>query len=245
MHELKGKAVLITGAAKRIGRHIALAFAKAGADVAITYLSSERQAQQTLVDMAGGGGRTLAVRCDVSDEASVKAAVREVVKEFGGLDVLVNNAGLYETVDLDQISPEQWDRMFAANARGPFLVAKAALRPLRRRRGRIINIGSLGGERAWTEHGHYCASKAALSMLTKVMAKAWAPQVAVNCVSPGMIDMTGKEPNSFVRKVAKKTPMKRAGRAGDVVEVVQYLATATHFLTGQTIVVDGGLGLAS
>jgi 3-oxoacyl-[acyl-carrier protein] reductase/pteridine reductase len=133
--------------------------------------------------------------------------------------------------------------MFATNARGPFLVSRAALPYLRRRTGRIINIGSLGGSRPWATHAHYCASKAALAMLTQVMAKALAPQVTVNCVAPGMISMGESRDPAYVRKIARQTPMKRAGTPADVVEAVVFLASATPFITGQVLGVDGGLGL--
>ncbi len=244
MDPLKGKSVLISGGARRIGRHIALAMARAGADVAFTYLTSERAAHQTLADISGLGGRTLSLLCDVSDPDSVRATLKEVLYEFGRLDVLVNNAALFETVEFEQMTAAQWDRMFAANARGPFLTSQAAAPALRRRRGRIINIGSLGGVRPWAEHAHYCASKAAVVMLTEVMAKALAPRIAVNCVAPGMIHMSeGKQTRSY-RRIALRTPMKRAGNAADVLDAVMFFATATHFITGQTLIVDGGLSLA-
>ena len=243
MQELKGKAVLVTGGAKRIGREIALTLARAGADVAITYLGSERQARHTVTDLASLGVRALALRCDVREEKSVQAAVKELRRELGGLDVLVNNAGTYETVDFDKITVAQWDAMFATNTRGPFLVARAAAKLLRARKGRIINLGSLGGLRPWVEHAHYCASKAALTMLTEVMAKALAPEIAVNSVAPGMISMGESKAAAFFKHVAAKTPMKRAGRADEVAAAVRFYASAPHFITGTTLVVDGGLGL--
>ncbi len=243
MTDLAGKTALITGAARRIGREIALGLARAGAHVAITYLSSRAEAQRTREEIAALGVRALAVPCDVRHERSVDSALRRVLQEFGKLDLLVNNAALYETVSLEQITPAQWDTMFATNARGPFLVARAALPALRRSKGRIINIGSLGGLRPWVEHAHYCASKSALHMLTELMAKAWAPQVVVNCVASGMIHASQTKPSAFLRRVAAKTPMRRAGSSADVVDAVLYFATATRFITGQVLVVDGGLGL--
>ncbi len=245
MAELTGKSALVTGAAKRIGREIALGLARAGANVAITYRSSKAEAQRTQAELAACGVRALAIPCDVRSERSVDSALRRVLKEFGRLDLLVNNAALYETVPIGEITPAQWDAMFATNARGPFLVARAALPALRRSEGRIINIGSLGGVRPWVEHAHYCASKAALHMLTLVMAKAWAPQVAVNCVAPGMIHAAHRKPSAFLRRIAAKTPMRRAGAASDVVEAVLFLATATRFITGEVLVVDGGLGIST
>ncbi|MGH9670359.1 MAG: SDR family NAD(P)-dependent oxidoreductase [Terriglobales bacterium] len=245
---LKGKAALVTGGARRIGREIALELARAGADVAITYLTSQKQAQQTLVDLAGFGVRALALRCDVRDAKSARAAVKEVVREFGGLDLLVNNAAVYESVAWEKMTAAQWDAMFAANARGPFLMTQAATAALRRRRGRVINLGSLGGLRPWPSHAHYCASKAALTMLTQVMARALAPRVAVNCVAPGMIETgdskrASAEHRALMKRLASKTPMRRAGTSAEVAAAVLFFASAPHFITGQTLVVDGGLGL--
>ena len=167
---LAGKVALVTGAAKRLGRVTALALAEAGADVAVTFLKSAREVQRTAKDIEKTGVRTRAVRCDVTDLRSVRAAVKEAVRKLGGLDILINNAGRYETVGFDDLKLEQWDAMFATNVRGPFLVSKEALPHLRKRRGRIINLGSLGGLRPWASSAHYCSSKAALHMLTKVMA---------------------------------------------------------------------------
>jgi NAD(P)-dependent dehydrogenase (short-subunit alcohol dehydrogenase family) len=238
---LAGKRALVTGGAKRIGRALALALAEAGAGVAITYRGSEKDAQKTAADLQALGVKALAVACDVRNEGSVKAAVAEVVTAFGGLDVLVNNAGAFETVALQDIRVEEGDAMFATNTRGPFLVAKAAFPALREARGRIINIGSLGGIHPWATHAHYCTSKAALHMLSHTMAKAWAPEISVNCVAPGMI-VTG-EVGAGYETFAERTPMKRNGQAEDVAAAVLFFATGPHFITGQLLAVDGGLGL--
>jgi 3-oxoacyl-[acyl-carrier protein] reductase/pteridine reductase len=240
---LAGKVALITGAAKRLGRASALALADAGADVAITFMKSEREAQRTAKDVEKAGVRGLALRCDVTDPKQVRAVVGQVVRQFGALDILVNNAGNYETVTFEDLSLQQWDAIFATNVRGPFLVSKEALTYLRKRKGRIINLGSLGGLRPWASHAHYCSSKAALHMLTKVMAKALAPEIAVNCVAPGMIDLGEKSAAEFMKRMAKQTPMKRNGAAEDVAAAVAFFAAAPHFITGQVMFVDGGLGL--
>jgi NAD(P)-dependent dehydrogenase (short-subunit alcohol dehydrogenase family) len=240
---LAGKTVLITGAAKRLGRASALALARAGADVAITFLRSAREAQHTVIDLSAVGVRAVALRCDITDQKSVRAAVKETVKELGGIDILINNAANYETVEFDELTVQQWDAIFASNARGPFLVSREVLPALRERKGKIINLGSLGGLQPWATHAHYCSSKAAVHMLTKVMAKALAPEIAVNCVAPGMIDLGEKSAAAFMRKMAKQTPMRRNGTAEDVASAIMFFATAPHFITGQVLTVDGGLGL--
>jgi NAD(P)-dependent dehydrogenase (short-subunit alcohol dehydrogenase family) len=238
---LAGKRAFVTGGAKRIGRALALELAEAGADVAITYLVSEAEALATVSDLQAYGGRALAVRCDLREESSVAEAMAAAVEGMGGLDVLVNNAGAFETVALEKISVAEWDAMFEVNTRGPFLVAKAAHPHLKAARGRIVNIGSLGGLHPWPTHAHYCTSKAALHMLSQTMAKAWAPEISVNCVAPGMIVMG--EVNPAYEEFALKTPMERNGRAEDVAAAVLFFATGPHFITGQLLAVDGGLGL--
>jgi len=240
---LDKKIVLVTGAAKRLGRATALAAARNGADVAITYLESERAARGLVGELAGHGGAALAVRCDITDEISVREMVKEVAAELGGIDVLVNNAANYETARFGDLTVAQWDAIFASNARGPFLVSREALPYLRKRKGRIVNMGSLGGLRPWATHAHYCSSKAALHMLTKVMAKALAPEISVNAVAPGMIDLGEKSAAAFMRRMARETPMRRNGTGEEIAAAVMFFATAPKFITGQVLAVDGGLGL--
>ncbi len=241
MHALNGKVALVTGAARKIGRVLARTLAEAGADVAITYRESDTAAQQTLRELGLTGQRSMALRCDVRDPASVRAAVAAVVDEFGRVDLLVNNAGMFATAPLESISVEQWDEMFETNTRGAFLMAQAAHPQLKARRGRIINIGSLGGSHPWATHAHYSTSKAALHMLTQTMSKAFAPEISVNCVAPGMI--TNGEVHPDYEHFAAKTPMGRNGKPEDVAAAVLFFATGPHFITGQVLGVDGGLGL--
>jgi NAD(P)-dependent dehydrogenase (short-subunit alcohol dehydrogenase family) len=241
---LKGKTVLITGAARRLGRAMALAMAGAGANVAFTYHSSVDEARETLRRIEAQGAQALALQCDLRDEKSLERAIAQTRERFARLDVLVNNAGVFQTAKLEEITAAQWDDVFAVNVRAPFLAAKYCISSLRQHRGRIINLGSLGGEKPWTTHAHYCSSKAALHMLTQVMAKALAPEIAVNCVAPGMIDAGGADRYpELLQRVAEQTPMKKAGTPEDVVSAVMYFATAPHFITGQVLTVDGGLGL--
>ena len=241
MSKLQGKVALVTGAAKRIGRAIALALAKEGANVAITYRKSGEQAAQTVHALEALGVRAVAVRANLREPESIREAVRRAAAEFGAIDILVNNAGRFETATMEDISVEQWDAMFDINTRAPFLAAQAALPYLKAGRGRIINLGSLGGTHPWPTHAHYCTSKAALHMLTRTMSKAFAPEVSVNCVAPGMI-VQGEVAAEY-QHFARKTPMQRNGSAQDVAEAVLFFATGPHFITGQILGVDGGLGL--
>jgi 3-oxoacyl-[acyl-carrier protein] reductase/pteridine reductase len=238
---LTGTTALVTGAAKRIGRAIALELAAHGANVAITYLGSQSESEDTVRALATFDVAVMAVRCDLRDPLSIEQAVAAVAEEFGQIDLLVNNAGTFESVALENISVEQWDAMFTTNTRAPFLMAKAAYTHLRAAKGRIINIGSLGGLHPWATHAHYCTSKAALHMLSQTMAKAWAPEISVNCIAPGMI-VQGEVDEAY-QQFARKTPMQRNGTAGDVAAAAVFFATAPHFITGQLLAVDGGLGL--
>ncbi len=258
---LAGKSVLVTGGARRIGRAIALTLAHAGADVAVSYRASQPEAEQTADAIVALGRRALPIPCDVRSEPSVRAAVAQTIATFGRLDLLVNNAAVFASAALESLPLDQWDAVFETNARGHFLVAREALPHLRAVQGRIVNIGSLGGLHAWAGHAHYCASKAALHMLTQAMAKAFAPEVCVNCVAPGWIEFpTSPEfPESpaalsvasarsagarEAARFAARTPMGRNGAASDVAQAVLFFASGPHFITGQTLAVDGGLGLS-
>jgi 3-oxoacyl-[acyl-carrier protein] reductase/pteridine reductase len=239
---LQGKRALVTGGARRIGRGLAMALARAGANVAITYRGSVEEAEHVVIDLGSLGVQALAIGCDVHHEWSVENAVNDATLALGGLDILINNAGRFETEALERITLEQWDEMFATNTRGPFLMGRHAYPHLKRTRGRIINIGSLGGIHPWATHAHYSTSKAALHMLSQTMAKAWAPEISVNCVAPGMI-VTGGEISAGYEHFAAKTPMKRNGTIDDVAAAALFFATGPHFITGQILAVDGGLGL--
>jgi len=241
MKPLQGRAAVVTGAAKRIGRSLALSLAEAGADVAITWRQSESQARQTVADLKALGVRAAAYQVDLRDPAQIGSGIAAAASHFGRLDILVNNAGRYETAALKDITVEQWDAMFDTNTRGPFLAAQAAYPHLRAAHGRIVNIGSLGGLHPWPTHAHYSTSKAALHMLTRTMSRAFAPEISVNCVAPGMI-VNGEVAEEY-ESFARRTPMQRNGTAQDVAAAVLFFATGPHFITGQILSVDGGLGL--
>ncbi len=240
---LEGQVALITGGARRIGRAIALDLAAAGARIALTYRSSRADAEHTAELVAGAGGEVWLRRLDVTREAAIAATLRQLEKKWGRLDLLVNNAGLYEAGDLATLPRARWDRMLAANLTGPFLVSQAALPLLRHARpGRIIHLASLGGVHAFSQHPHYSVSKAGLIHLTKVMARALAPAIQVNAVAPGLIS-TVSAPRGWEARLVARTPARRAGAPGDVAEAVRFFATCSAFITGQVLLVDGGLSL--
>jgi len=244
---LAGKTALVTGGARRIGRALTLRLAAAGVNIAFTWRASSAEAAETLKLLVASGTDALALTCDLTLEASTEAAVAATVAHFGGVDILVNNAAVFESAPLESITVEQWDRVFATNVRGPFLAAKAAYSSLKERHGRIVNIGSLGGRIPFAGHAHYSASKAALHMLTLTMAKAWAPEISVNCVAPGWIELEDApvDEQAQAAHFAAKTPMQRNGSAEDVAEAVLHFCTCSQFITGQILTVDGGLGLNS
>jgi 3-oxoacyl-[acyl-carrier protein] reductase/pteridine reductase len=182
------------------------------------------------------------VVCDVRSEASVQAAIAAAAAFHGRLDVVVNNAAVFASAPLERISLEQWDEVFNTNVRGPFLVTREAVPHLRAVQGRIVNIGSLGGIHAWANHAHYCASKAALHMLTQGMAKAFAPEVSVNCVAPGWVELD-ESVDVEAARFAARTPMGRNATAEEIAAAVLFFAAGSGFVTGQILTVDGGLGL--
>ncbi len=185
---------MVTGGARRIGREIALALARAGSDVAITYRKSQAEAHQTVGEIESLGRRALAVQCEVRSEHSVRAAIAAVAGGFGRLDVLVNNAAVFESGALESISLEAWDAVFETNARGPFLVAREALTHLRSVEGRIVNIGSLGGSRAWAGHAHYCGSKSLMIRHTPTLSFALDTSIEHGVRLTQLIDSVNKPP---------------------------------------------------
>ena len=232
---------LVTGGVKRIGKELALSLARAGMHVAVTYRESSQDALATVEAIEAMGVRALALELDVRSEANVRWAVEETIREFGVLTVLVNNAAIFESSELEKITLDRWDAVFETNTRGPFLMAREALPYLKASQGRIINLGSLGGSQPWATHAHYCASKAALHMLTQTMAKAFAPEISVNCVAPGYIEIG--DPGKTGEHFAAKTPMGRNGTVEEIAAAVKFFALGPHFITGQILTVDGGLGL--
>ena len=235
---MNGKVILVTGGAKRIGRSIALALAREGARLAIHYNHSEAEALATAAEC----GNAAVFRANLESVRGIRALVDSVASHFGRLDGLVNNAARFTKFDPLQIEEKDWDFIHDVNLKSVFFACQAAARVmLAANGGHIVNISSLGALRPWQDHAHYCSSKAGVVMLTKCLAKAWAPKIAVNTVAPGVIPF-GKTDERTERFIAA-TPAGRAGTGEEIAEAVLFFLKSTPFITGQLIAVDGGLSL--
>jgi NAD(P)-dependent dehydrogenase (short-subunit alcohol dehydrogenase family) len=236
MDSLKDRVILVTGAAKRIGRGIALRLAREGARVAIHYNGSEKEARATAAEC----GNAPVFQANLEKVSEIEALFANVEAHFGHIDGLVNNAARFTRFDPLQITEADWDFIHSVNLKATFFCCQqAAKRMVPRGSGRIVNMSSLGGLRAWPEHAHYCASKAGVIMLTRALAQAFAPSVTVNSVAPGVIPFD--PPDERVQRLIARTPAGRAGTADEIADAVVFFLTATNFITGQVIAVDGGL----
>ncbi len=243
-------AALVTGAATGIGRSAALALARNGYDVVVNFSRSEKAARATAGDAEAVGARTLLYRCDVSDDGGVRAMLEATEKTFGRLDALINNAGItiaVEPKNLDGVTVEDWNRLFAVNVLGLFLVTRAAAPLLRKSpNGCIVNTCSIAGLRPSAQALPYAASKAAVANLTKTLANALGPEIRVNAVAPGWLEgdwmkkMLGENYDGLMARRAKYTPLKRCCTADDVAESMMSLILSNRFVTGEIIIVDGG-----
>jgi 3-oxoacyl-[acyl-carrier protein] reductase/pteridine reductase len=237
--KLAGRVALVTGAAKRIGRSIALELAQRGADVIVNYRSSRTEVELVVAEVVKMGRRAIAVQADVSLRPEVQHMISRVEKEFGRLDILVNNAGMFQHVPFNEITDEQWNGIIATNLTSQFLCAQIATPLLKTSgRGRIINLASLGGLLAWPGYTHYCVSKAGVISLTRCLARALAPDITVNAVAPGTITFEG-DAAELESDFVKRAPLRRTGKGSDIAEAVAFLAES-DFITGQVLVVDGG-----
>jgi 3-oxoacyl-[acyl-carrier protein] reductase len=247
MAEKKHKVALVTGSATGIGRACALRFAENGFDVVVNYSRSEAEARETLGLVEACGVKGLLVQCDVGSDAAVRDMLHTIEREFGRLDVLVNNAGTTWFIDhknLEELTEEKWDRILQVNLKGPFFCIRAAVPLLRKSGGgAIVSVSSVAGLSGDGSSIAYAASKGALNTMTKSLARALGPEIRVNAVCPGPVDtrwlravMTGEE----LEKRTTHFPMQRAAQPEDIADAVIYLATGTSLTTGQCLVVDGG-----
>ncbi len=235
----KPPVALITGGAIRVGRALALGLAAEGYDVAINYHGSEAEAETASRGVEELGRRAIVLPGDVSRAEDVEQIARGVADEFGRLDLLVNNASLFQSADLLEIEESEWDRVMAVNLKGPFLMVKATAEFLTRAGGRVVNLVDLSAFRPWVDHPHHSVSKAALLQLTRVMARALAPSVRVNAIAPGAVLLPEHYDDTKRERSRTRSALGTLGSPEDVVRTVLFLERSP-FITGEVIVVDGG-----
>jgi len=239
---LAGKAVLVTGAARRVGAALAAAFHAAGARVAVHYRGSKAEADARVAEFnAARTDSARAFQADLNDPAACERLVEAVLRDFGRLDVLVNNASSFYPTPVGSITPDQFDDLIGSNLRAPLFLAQAAAPELGRREGLILNIADIHGLKPLTRHAVYCAAKAALIMLTRSLARELGPAVRVNAIAPGPVlwPESGVDPE-LRRRIVERTALKRAGTPADVAKAALFFATDAPFVTGEVLSVDGG-----
>jgi NAD(P)-dependent dehydrogenase (short-subunit alcohol dehydrogenase family) len=235
---LQDRVILVTGAARRIGRAIAVRLAREGARVAVHYSSSEADARCT-AEQSGGE----LFRADLTSVDEIVRLFDDVAGRFGRLDGLVNNAARFTRLNALEITEADWDFVHSVNLKAVFFCCQQAAKVMRSGEGgHIVNISSLGGLRPWPDHVHYCASKAGVIHLTRALAVALAPSISVNSVAPGVVPFEEAD-NPEIQRFVARTPAKRAGTGEDIADAVVYFLQSSRFVTGQILAVDGGLGL--
>jgi NAD(P)-dependent dehydrogenase (short-subunit alcohol dehydrogenase family) len=233
---MSAQTVLVTGGAKRIGRVIAIELARQGFSVAIHYGNSKAEAEAVARECGGAP----IFQADLAKVDEIRRLFHDVQTKIGPLNCLVNNAARFTRIDPLNVTEADWDFIHDVNLKATFFCCQEGARQMKALgAGRIVNISSLGGIRPWAEHSHYCASKAGVIMLTKALSKAFAPQITVNSVAPGVISFN--DVDARVQAMIDATPMQRAGKPEEVAEAVHFFLTAPTFITGQIMAVDGGL----
>lgn len=235
---LHGRVALVTGSARRIGRAVALRLAREGADIVIHFFLSWEEAQETAREIRALGRRAVIRKANLEKLSDIEHLIAEVQKQFGRLDILVNNAALFQTGRLGDVAEMHWDMVLDTNLKAQFFCAQAAAPLLKESRGAIINFASLGGLLAWPGHIPYCVSKAGVIMLTRCLARALAPEVRVNAIAPGTISMAG-DPPEWEADYIRLAPLRRTGTPDEIAGGVSFLIHST-FMTGQVLVLDGG-----
>jgi len=247
MSKLKDKVAVVTGASKGIGAAIAKALAAEGASVVVNYASSKEGAERVVADIAKTGGKAVAVQGDVAKQADVQRIFAETQKKFGKLDVLVNNAGVYEWSPLGEITEEQFHRQFNTNVLGTILASQEAVKHFNGA-GNIINIGSTVTEITPPASSVYTGTKGAVDAITRVLAKELGPRkIRVNSINPGVVETEGTHEGGFIgsdfqKQIEAQTPLGRIAQPGDIAPIAVFLASDdSGWLTGETVVASGGL----
>jgi 3-oxoacyl-[acyl-carrier protein] reductase len=247
MSKLAGKVAVVTGASKGIGADIAKGLAKEGASVVVNYAASKEGAEKVVAEITSAGGKAVAVQGDVANEADVNRLFHETKKAFGRLDVLVNNAGVYQFSPIEEFSPELYSRLFNTNVLGTLLATREAVKLFGDNGGSIINIGSAATELNPPTSSVYTATKGAVDSITAVLSKELGPKkIRVNSLNPGMIETEGVHSAGFIgsdfqKSIEAEAPLGRIGQPGDVTPVAVFLASDdSGWVTGETIVASGG-----
>ncbi|TAK05847.1 MAG: SDR family oxidoreductase [Candidatus Manganitrophaceae bacterium] len=238
--KLKGKTVLVTGAGRRVGRSIALALAERGARVSVHYNRSKKEAQAVVKEIEKRGGTAHSVQGDLAKARDCARIVQQTVKVLGRLDVLVNNAAVFFKTPLSEVTEKDWDLTLDSNLKGSFFCAQAAAKAMQQEGGKIINFADWSGFRPYVDYLPYCISKAGVIAMTKGLAKTLAPKIEVNAVAPGPILLPEDLDPMEKEEVERNTPLKKVGSPQDIVNAILFLIEGTDFMTGATIVIDGG-----
>ena len=238
--ELGGRVALVTGAGRRLGRVLASALAERGMTLALHHHRSAAGAADLRDAIVAAGGRAACFAADLSDPVAARELPARVVAELGGLDLLVNSAAVMRRLPFEETTPEHYDAILDLNLRSVFFCTQGAAPALRRARGKVINLADLGGLEPWPGFAAHSVSKAGVVMLTKVLARALAPEVTVNAIAPGTVLVPEEYDAAERDRLARTTPLGRLGAPADAVAALLYLAEAADFVTGDVLVVDGG-----
>jgi pteridine reductase len=238
--ELQAKAALVTGAAHRVGKAIALGLAEQGCNLVIHYHSSRQAAAETIEEVKSFGVQAVGAQADLAQHADIVKLFRIVDEALGGLDILVNSAAIMQRADILEASQQEWDSTLDLNLKGTFFcLQQAAIRMRLRGGGAIINISDLAGLQPWRRYPIHCISKAGVEMLTRVAALSLAPDIRVNAIAPGLVLKPQGMDEAHWHALGTQVPLRRAGETQDVVRAVIFLLE-NDYITGETLVVDGG-----
>lgn len=239
--DLHGKVVWITGGARGLGRALSLGFAGEGADIAFSFHQSVHEAQQTESEVRALGVRCASVRANLLRVKEIQSAAKEIDETLGRIDVLINNAGIFEKTPVDEMTERQFDEILGVNLKATFFASQEAARRMKvLGAGSILNISSVGGLVPWSGYPLYNASKAAVQMATRSLALALAPRIRVNSIAPGILTVPANMKTEEVARLKESIPLGEFGRFDDVVDAALFLTKQGSYITGETLVVDGG-----
>ncbi|MFQ5429868.1 MAG: SDR family oxidoreductase [Phycisphaerae bacterium] len=243
--ELEGRVALITGGARRIGRAISMELARCGCDIAVHCFTSQEDAEETARMVREMGRRAMVLQADFADAAATAALAGQTVEVLGGLNILINNASVFEPMRLRDFSLERWNATLAVNTTAPMVLSHAAWPHLRANgHGQIVNLLDIAADRPWPDYLSYCVSKAGLAILTQALAKAMAPEVHVNAVAPGAALFPEGHDRAEIKALKRHIPAMRLGTPEEIAAAVRFMATAASYMTGSVLNVDGGRSIA-